>query len=267
MKNLRALALTVATAMIGCGGDTPTSPSGGSTSGTSAVAVTINSPVKIASTAQATGTASLSNGQSQAVTSGWLSDSVGVASVTSAGLVTGVSNGRATIYVVSGGKQGQQVIRVVPDYQGTWSGGLRVTSCSQTGAIAGLNFCDESPVGSTFSFSLAVTQSGESLSGRATENPIVFPPFSAAITADGTSSFVSTYFENGVTVEATWRINSTGPGNLTGTVDEVWRGAGLSGEGRVSQNIVTVSRSASARAADAGSLLKSSAVGRLLHVK
>ena len=51
------------------------------------------------------------------MTSGWLSDAAAVATVTNAGLVTGVANGRATIYVITGG-QGQQAVRVVPDYQG-----------------------------------------------------------------------------------------------------------------------------------------------------
>lgn len=39
-------------------------------------------------------------GQSQALTTGWLSDAPAVATVTDAGLVTGVANGRATIYVI-----------------------------------------------------------------------------------------------------------------------------------------------------------------------
>jgi serine/threonine protein kinase len=65
-----------------------------------------------------------SNGQTQAITSGWLSDAPNVATVTTGGLVTGVANGRASIYVIARGRQGQQVVRVVPDYQGRWAGGL-----------------------------------------------------------------------------------------------------------------------------------------------
>jgi hypothetical protein len=57
-------------------------------------------------TTQASGTATLSNGQSQALTSAWQSDAPGVATVTDAGLLTGVGNGRATIYVMNGGRQG-----------------------------------------------------------------------------------------------------------------------------------------------------------------
>jgi hypothetical protein len=265
MNKLSVLVLIGAVAMIGCGGgDTPTSPSA-ATSSVSSIAVTVNSPVKIAGTAQATGTASLSNGQIQSITSGWLSDQTGVATVTAAGLVTGVGNGRATIYVVSGGKQGQQVIRVVPDYQGSWSGGIRVTSCSQTGAFAAINFCSDSPVNTVYSFGLSISQSGESLSGRLTEDPFVFPGFTTSIGSDGSTTFVSTYSEAGGTIESTVRINSTGPGNLTGTIDEVWRVTGASGEGRISQNIVGVSRSSTTQAGGSGASLKSKALGSLLR--
>lgn len=74
------------------------------------------------------------------------------------------ANGRATIYVVAGGRQGQQSVRVVPDYQGRWSGGLRVTSCSQTGVFASVGFCDENQVGMTYRYALSLSQSGEQLS-------------------------------------------------------------------------------------------------------
>jgi hypothetical protein len=46
-----------------------------------------------------------------------------------------------------------------------------------------------------------------------------------------------------VTVEATFAINSTRVGALTGTVAEVWRVPNVSGEARLVQVIVGVSRS------------------------
>ena len=73
-----------------------------------------NLTLRMGQTAQASGTEMRASGQSQSVTSGWLSDAPAVATVTGAGLVTGVANGRATIYAVAGGRQGQQVIRVCP---------------------------------------------------------------------------------------------------------------------------------------------------------
>jgi|RhiMethySRZTD1v2_1073278.scaffolds.fasta_scaffold08592_7 Big-like domain-containing protein len=132
MRHLRPLVLLAT--VVGCGGDEGSSGPNTSPSGTTTtVAVTVPAPVRMGQTAQASGNETLSGGQTRSITSGWLSDAPGVATVTTAGLVTGVANGRATIYVVAGGRQGQQVVRVVPDYQGTWSGGLRVTSCTGTG--------------------------------------------------------------------------------------------------------------------------------------
>src|SRR5262245_44143258 len=107
--------------LAGCSdGETPSAPS----PTTTAITVTVSNQVRAGQTSQATGTETLSNGQTRPITSGWLSDATSVATVTNAGLVNGVANGRATIYVVASGHQGQQVVRVLPDYQGRWMGGL-----------------------------------------------------------------------------------------------------------------------------------------------
>jgi hypothetical protein len=199
-------------------------------------------------TAQATGSETLSDGQTRAITSGWLSDATAVAAVTNAGLVTGVANGRATIYVVAGGRQGQQVVRVVPDYHGRWSGGLRVTSCTQTGVFASANFCAEQAVGATYRYALNVSQSGEQMSAIVDYGaPWLFPGIAAPIRDDGTSAFTSSMSvtDSGVTVsmDVAFTINSTRVGELTGTANEVWRVPNVSGEGRVTQDIVSTARS------------------------
>jgi Bacterial Ig-like domain (group 2) len=233
---------------VACGGDdgpsgSPTSPSGT----TMSVAVTVSSPIRMGQTAQASGTESLSNGQTRPVTSGWLSDAPGVATVTNAGLVTGISNGRATVYVVTGGGQGQQVVRVVPDYQGQWSGGLLVTSCTQTGIFQQIGFCDEFPSGFTSEFLLNLAQSGELMTATVNYGlSAVFPGVAAPVREDGTSVFTSTVgiTEEGITltIDAGFGINSTRVGELTGTVNEIWRVPNVSGEGRLAQNIVSTTR-------------------------
>ena len=214
------LIVGLAAVMAACGDDSPTAPSGT----TSSITVTVNSPVRMGQTTQASGTAMLSNGQSQAVTSGWLSDAPGVATVSDAGLVTGVSNGRATIYVVSGGRQGQQVTRVLPDYQGSWSGLLRVTACTQTGAWAAANVCGDVPIGAIDGYTLSLTQSGEQSTARLIySSPIIFPSVVAPIGADGTSSFSATYVDttDGFLIAASVLMNSLRVGELTGTVNEI----------------------------------------------
>jgi hypothetical protein len=261
------LCMVIALASIAaCGGDSSSSPSAPSTV-TSGVSVTVTSPVRMGQTAQAAGSATLSGGQTQSVTTGWLSDAAAVATVSDAGLVTGVSNGRATIYVVSGGRQGQQVIRVVPDYQGQWNGGLRIASCAETGVFAEFDFCEDFPAGDTSGYSLAVSQSGEQIGATPSYGAAVFSLASAPIRDDGSSAFASTFSftDSGVTltVEANWVINSLRVGELSGTVTEVWRFPNVSGEGRLVQNIIQTTRSRTTSLSSGGGSVKARAMGRL----
>jgi len=218
---------------------------------TSSIAVTVASPLKMGATTQATASASLSNGQTEAITSGWKSDAPTVATVTDAGTVSAVSNGRATIYVISAGHQGQQLIRVVPDFQGQWTGLLRVTSCSAVGVFAQLEFCKGIPLGSTSPFTLTVTQAGESVSGRPSYGPIVFQPFSVSIEGDGAAAFSTTYVAttSPLRIDAAWQVNSTVLGSLTGAVTETVRAAGGNGEGRTVEDIVGAVRTSTSSAA------------------
>src|SRR5262245_61807557 len=244
--------------LAACGNDkSPAAPSSAAPSSavpkttTTAVAVTVPNPVRMGQTAQATGTESLSDGQTRAIASGFLSDAPAVATVTNAGLVTGIANGRATIYVVTGGRQGQQVARVVPDYHGRWSGGIRVTSCTQTDVFAAIDFCEDGPVGKTFKYALSLSQSGEQMTAIVDfGEPLVFPSIAAPIREDGSSAFTpsKSVTDSGVTVsvDPTFNINSTHVGELTGTVNEVWRIPNVRGEARVVYDIVSTTRSASA---------------------
>lgn len=225
------------------GGGSSSAPSATTTS----IAVAVPTPIRMGQTGQATGTATMSNGQSQALTAGWLSDAPGVATVTTAGLVSALANGRASIYIVSGGKQGQQALRVVPDYHGAWRGGLRVTSCTASGAWADADACDEVAVNSVSDYSVSLDQSGESMTaGASYGDGADFPPATAAIGSDGTSSFTTTATFQAeditATIEATFAINSLHVGELTGTVTEVWRLPNIPGELHVGQNIVETSR-------------------------
>jgi hypothetical protein len=243
---LRMLAATFVLSFLvaACGdGESNPAPSPSPTPNSVTVSVTPN-PVRIGQTAQATGTAQLSNGQTQAVTTGWLSDVPTVARVTDGGAVTGVSNGRANIYVVSGGRQGLLAVRVVPDFQGRWAGGLLITECSDSGFFAELAFCDALPVGLVDGFELAVSQNGDAINARPSYGPeLQFPSVDATIRDDGVASFVTTFRDDLLSLEASWSINAPSSGTLVGTVDELWRVSGFAGEARLRQNIVMAERS------------------------
>lgn len=250
-----ALALPL-TCTAACGEDSspPVAPSPTPTTATAptttGITVTVPGPVRMGQTAQATGTETLSNGQSQAIATGWLSDSPAVAMVTTGGLVTGVGNGRATIYVIAGGRQGQQIVRVVPDYQGRWGGALRVTSCAESGVFADIHFCDEFPVGYLSGYTLAVAQTGEQMEATASYGPgLVFPAVSTLVLEDGSAAFSTSgsVTESGITlsIAPAFTIISTRVGELIGTVSEVWRFPNFNGEGRLVQEIVNTARSSS----------------------
>ena len=232
--------------LAACGGAKSTTDPSPTTTG---VSVTLSSPIRMGQTAQATGTETLSNGQTGPVTTGWSSDAPAVATVSDSGLVNAIGNGRASIYVVKGGRQGQQLVRVVPDYHGRWSGGLRVTSCTETGVFATIGFCDDYAVGATYGYTLSLSQSGEQMSAIVDYGESFlssFPSIAAPIGDDGSSAFTPSISvtNSGVTwtTEAAFTINSTRVDQLTGTVNEVWRFPNLSGEGRLTQDIVRSSR-------------------------
>jgi hypothetical protein len=87
----RFCALMVFLSLAACGGG------GGGTNGPPPlenVLVTVNDPLRMGQTTQATGTATYSDGRTQAIASGFRSDANGVATVTDGGMVAGVGNGQ-----------------------------------------------------------------------------------------------------------------------------------------------------------------------------
>ena len=158
------------------------------------------------------------------------------------------------------------MIRVVPDYQGQWNGGLRITSCTETGFFAEVDFCEDFAVGDTTGYTLAVSQSGEQIGATPSYGAAVFSLASAPIRDDGSSAFPSTFSltDSGVTLtlEANWVINSLRVGELSGTVSEVWRLPNVSGEGRLVQTIVQTTRSRTSALSSRGGSVKARAMAR-----
>jgi len=255
---LTSIAFVAASALACGGGSSSSSAPTAPTPTTTAVTVTVASPLRMGQTSQATGAEMLSSGQSQAVTTGWQSDASNVATVTGSWLVTGVANGRATIFVIAGGRQGQQVVRVVPDYQGNWNIGQRVTSCAESGFFADFDLCDDFAVGETFGSTLTLTQSGEQITATPDYGGgLVLTTALAPISESGGTSFNSNgrITESGLTltIDATFALNSARVGELTGTVNEVWRLPNINGEGRLGYSSVLATRSGAPGARTASS--------------
>jgi hypothetical protein len=101
--------------------------------------VTISSSsdmLKINETVAFAATAAHSDGTNEPVTD-WRSDAPAVATVDAAtGRVTGVGAGLATIVATHDGMNATKLVRVVPDFSGTWIGRFEVTGCSASGDFA-----------------------------------------------------------------------------------------------------------------------------------
>lgn len=98
------------------------------------------------------------------VTSGtWTTTDASVLTVSPAGIATATRAGRVTVTVTSGNASGSLALRVVPDYQGLWTGGLArpQITCSPTSTAA---FCAPGAP-TTGTLTLRVTQVGDQLTG------------------------------------------------------------------------------------------------------
>src|SRR5687767_9143925 len=138
--------------VLACGGEGGSAPAAPAAT---VQTITVNSSsdlVFLGASETFTATASMSNGGSQAVSGGvWGSDAPSAASVESAsGRVTGAASGMATIFVDYQGRRGTKLIRVLPNYQGTWSGSYFIRTCSQSGDFARFNFCSNFPENRVF---------------------------------------------------------------------------------------------------------------------
>ena len=231
---MRYFPLITVLVVIGCGGE-PTKPS----ATTTAVTVTLPSPLIATKTAQASATASMSDGQATPVTTGWRSDVPTIATVTETGLVTGLTNGSANIYVLSGGRQGTATLRVVPNYQGQWRGSYVVRSCTQSGVFTQSNFCGSTPANTVLPTSMTLTQNGAAISGQFFLGTLSFTPFTGPVEGDGSVAFTGASTSgSSISIDVSWRINAALDGRLTGRHTQVWRATGLSGEGRIESDIV-----------------------------
>jgi hypothetical protein len=203
----------------------------------------VNTMLKVGQTETFTATANMSNGTQQAARGAWSSSNTGVATVSSAGLVTIVGAGEANIIMTQSGKSGQKGIRGLPDYQGTWGPGTySVTACTNTGDFIGL--CDAMPPGTVLQLSFILTQTQDLVSGTA-----YLGTLSAAATGqiatNGQVTLTARVDDgSGIVIDLTYTLQSTVPAQITGTFFELWTGTGggYLGNAQVSCTIISLGR-------------------------
>ena len=210
---------------------------------TTSIAVTLPSMLRVGDTAQATAVATLNNGDAKPVSIGWRSDAPGVAMVTNAGLVTGVTNGVANIFVTSGGVQGTKSLRVVPNYHGHWTGAYRVDRCTPFPTQAYDTFCSGYQPGTVILLTMTITQNGDVINGQFIAGGLVSTGFASALNGDGGAEVRATNITFPYQYEFTWGLAVLTPGKIGGTVSLVRSGsAGLVGGANIEGTIVSLTQ-------------------------
>jgi hypothetical protein len=201
--------------------------------------------MKVSEQQQAVATASMANGQTQSVTIGFRSDTPTVATVSDAGLVTGNANGQANISVNNGGRQGTKTIRVIPDYQGSWSGRYSVTSCSDSGILRDAGGC-RTLQGSSLPIDLNMTQQGDTVTARVSFGTLTADSSTSPINSDGGVILNAVVPSPVARIDAVVRLNQTTRGEIAGSVSQNWFATGgFAGTMELSGSITSASRTAS----------------------
>jgi len=220
------------------------STTGPSTTGTvNSLSAEIPSIVRVGQSIQASATATKSDGSAQLVGTGWRSSNTSVATITDAGVITGVGNGTTTISVSIGGQQQQRDTRVLPDYEGTWTGTFRVDSCTPNPTAVYTWHCTNYAPGTTATITLTISQAGSALTGQFTAYNMLFTSFVVPINSDGGTALLGTNVSASYLTDALFSVGSAGQGRLTGTTHWERRGnSGLVGGSVIEGTILSLTR-------------------------
>jgi hypothetical protein len=140
------------------------------------------------------------------------------------------------------------MIRVLPNYQGTWSGSYTITGCTHTGDLARANFCSNFPNNRVFPTNLNLTQEQDRVQGRFFFGSLGGDA-SGPVQTDGRVLLTGAVLDPAATIEVAWSISSTAPGRISGGLSQIWRGTGLSGDARINADIRDLNRSSVVAAA------------------
>lgn len=241
-----AQAIVVAGLLISAGGCGGTS-GGGSTSPTTPTAVTaptINGSTDMVFVGQVVTFSAVGSGVT------WGGDAPAVARIDSTtGVVTGIATGRVTIWAENAGGRITRLLRVLPSYNGNWSGTYELTGCQSSGGFAIAGFCGSFSLGQVLSINFSMTQTRDQVTGAFALGGIVGTLTSGVVNEDGSLPLAGTAFEGTSTVRLqSLRATSPSAGTMNGTFDQEWSSTTLSGTGRLSCRIRSVTRTSGAPA-------------------
>jgi hypothetical protein len=262
-RTIVLLAVIFGAPLAACGGK------GGSPAGPGTTPVTVTglslSPgttvLKTNQTETFTASAMMSSGPAQTVQPAWTSDNTTVLSIDVTGLARGLTNGAATITATHGGVSETRRMRVVTDYQGSWTGDYVVRRCDHTGDFRSGEFCDREEgfwAGDRLPIALTLTQERDAVTGPFTLGGIAG---TLAGTVDGsgqltaTAGLTLTVDGNVVTFNVPSFAARADGERLSGAFTVDVTAASLSGKGHLEAELQSVTRAAAvmAPAGDAGS--------------
>ena len=247
--SLRVLLSAACLLAVACGGDSgvPTAPSPGTASSISVTYPADHGTIYIGDQVQFQATVSSTGSGTQAATNAtWESDTPAVATVSSSGLLTGVSAGEATISAqVPAGGRGSLRIRVFPEFHGHWEGDLNVTSITvpPDWRELGEEDCNGLPdCASWIPLAADFTQDGATVTGTVKSTFNAPPNYewtiqSGTVSIDGTLSLTSDEMafrlpDERVEIRArltSWKSRADTPGVMTGTAAVQYSSDALSG--------------------------------------
>jgi Big-like domain-containing protein len=260
MLLLACIPIVLAFGITSCGGGDgprpPTSPQPPPT--ITGLAITSSTDLlKINQSETFTLTATMSDGGTRPITGTWRSDSPAIANVDSGGRVTGVGSGETAISAESNGARATpRTIRVLPDYQGRWSGDWRVAGCMADGDWSRSDICRELPVGTLMPFGLALTQDRDTATGTVTLDDVA-GPVQGSIRLAGELGVGGTFIitDEGLTIDVSvtdWETTTTDNQRMTGRFVVVFRQATLRGSVRFDGELRIVTKSAATTLSAAG---------------
>lgn len=233
----RALSLPVLLILASCGGS---SGGGGST----APAPVINAPTI------STGNTMIYIGQSvQFAASGggtirWGGDNPQVATVDqTTGRVTGVGNGRVTIWAENEGGRTTRLLRGLPSYAGSWRGNYTLQDCQSVGDFAAGGFCGSFFRGQSLNTRYELSQTDDRVTGSFALGDLTGSFNPSTVAENGQLPVTGGLSSGGTTVTLeNMRLESTTAGVIKGQFEQLWGGSGLSGWARLYCRIETVTR-------------------------
>lgn len=178
----------------------------------------------------------------------WGGDSPSVANIDAAtGRVTGVGTGRVTIWADSAGLRTTRLLRVLPSYNGTWTGSYTLLSCQSVGGFALAGFCGSFFQGQVLSIAFNITQNRDAVSGTFALGSLQGTLNAGVVNEDGSLPLTGTIVSGTSTVQlSNLRATSPSAGTMRGSFDQIWSSSTLTGTGRLASDIRDVTRTSGA---------------------